>query len=617
MDPPAAPPVASLTPSDAAEMRAALDRVLASPGFAAAARRSLLLRHIVDRTLAGQGERITEYGIGLDVFARPPSFDPRLDSIVRTETSRLRQKLREYYAGPGSEERFVIEVPQRSYAAVIRKRQIPAPAEPPPPALRPRRFAWTWLVLVLAAMAGGAFALHNAWNRPRLTWVVVLPFLDYSPGQDAAYLADGITEELTNQLAQQRDLRVVARTSATAIKNKGLDIREIGRRLNAGAALEGSLVKDGATVRITAQLNRTSDGYHLWSRSFEAPYRELAGVQAQIAQSVEAVLLKREVPPPQAIPNPEAHDLYLQAAYQLARQTPDALDKALALFQAAVGKDPSYVDAYRGIARVEIGRVHYTSEAPLPAYQRARAALEKALAIDPNNAESLGALASIDYLNLFDWARAEPEFRLAIERGAQAGTRSSYGWSLATRGRFAEARRQLEFAQDLDPLAAGPRFNLAMSYLLARQFEPAQREFRRAIADGVSPLDSQFMLGVIAYYERDCAPAAAQFDSLQGRLPAPLENFGLALAAACGGRIAEARQHIAKAQAAADQAFVSPYQLAMAEAALGDKEAALAALERSADAREGQILYLKFEPAFDGIRADPRYRAIEKRVGLE
>jgi TolB-like protein/Tfp pilus assembly protein PilF len=604
-------------PVEAAGFRAALDRILASAGFAAAPRRSLLLRYIIEKTLAGEGDQITEYGIGLDVFSRPPSFDPRIDSIVRTETSRLRQKLREYYAGPGSADTLLIEIPQRSYAAVITKREAPAAIAASPTHAPRAPYAWAWVAVGAVALAGGGLALRSAIHRPSLTSVVVLPFLDYSPGRDSAYVADGITEELTNELAQQRDLRVVARTSATAFKDKNVDIREIGRRLNAGAALEGSISKDGESLRVTAQLNRTSDGYHLWSRSFEAPYRELAGLQAQISQSVETALLKREVPAAATAQNPEAHDLYLQASFQISRQTPDSLAKALELFQAAISKDPSYVDAYRGIARVEIGRVHYTAEAPLPAYQRARAALEKALSIDPNNAEALGALANADYLYFYDWPRAESEFRLAINHGAQAGTHSAYGWGLATRGRFDEARTQLQIAQNLDPLAAGPRFNLAMAYLLAHHFEDAKQEFHRASMDGISPLDSQFMLGVIAYYERDCAKAAAQIGTLAGRFPAAAENFGLALAAACAGRTSEARQDIANAEAAASKTFVSSYQLAMAEAAVGDREGALAALERSADAREGQILYLKYEPAFDSIRADPHYQALQKRIGLE
>ncbi|MBV9743258.1 MAG: hypothetical protein JO099_05800, partial [Acidobacteriia bacterium] len=237
--------------------------------------------------------------------------------------------------------------------------------------------------------------------------------------------------------------------------------------------------------------------------------------------------------------------------------------------------------------------------------------------IDPNNAEALGLLADIDYLYFYDWPRAESEFRLAIGRGAQAGTRAAYGWGLATRGRFEEALRELEIAQNLDPLGGGTRFNLAMAYLLARRFDRAKRVFRQAISDGTSPLDSQFMLGVIACYERDCGTAAAQFASLKDRFRLPAENFGLAMAAACAGRVAEARGYIAATKTAAGAAFASPYQLAMAEAAIGDKEAALSALDRSFSAREGQLLYLKLEPAFDPIRADPRYQALEKSVGLE
>jgi adenylate cyclase len=239
---------------------------------------------------------VTEYGIGLDVFDRSPSFEPRMDSIVRTETSRLRQKLSEYYRTQGQSETIVIELPQRSYVPVLTRREIEA-AKPEAEAEKPKapRRLW-WTAAAIAAVLGiAALILIAVRNRPAtapLTSLVVLPFENYSANRDAEYLADGITEELTNELAQRRDLRVVARTSAFAFKGKAVDVREIGRRLNAEAALEGSVSKTGDVVRLTAQLNRTSDGYHLWSHSFEAPFEEIAGVQAQITQSVETALLK-------------------------------------------------------------------------------------------------------------------------------------------------------------------------------------------------------------------------------------------------------------------------------------------------------------------------------------
>jgi TolB-like protein/Tfp pilus assembly protein PilF len=615
---------AALTPSETAKMPAALERVLASPGFASAPRRSHLLRHIVERTLVGKNDQITEYGIGIDVFGRPASFDPRLDSIVRTETSRLRQKLREYYAGPGSGEPFLIEIAQRSYAAVfVRGKDAAAEAELPASVEKVAahrvvpRFAWAAIALIAAGLAVSGIALRGGWTAAPLSSVVVLPFQDYSPDRNAAYLADGITEEFTNRLAQERGLRVVARTSASVFKNQSADIREIGRKLNAGAVLEGSISKEGEMVRITAQLNRTSDGYHLWSRSLEAPYRDLAAVEEQITQSVEVALLKREAQGGRAMPNPEAHDAYLQAAYQLSRQTPESVGKAMNLFKQAIAADASYVDAYRGLARAEVALVHFTADPPLPMLQRSREALEKALEIDPENGDALGQLGMVDYVYFQDWPRAERDFRLAIEHGATGSVHSVYAWSLATRGRFDEGRREIDIAQNLDPMGAGPRFNLGMLYLLAHRFPEAKRVFRDAVADGISVLDSRYMLGVIGYYERDCATAATEIAAVAAKFPAPAANFGFALAAACGGHMDEAHRFISKAKAAGDREYVSQYQLAITEAAVGDRDAAIAALQQSAEAREAQVFYLKYEPAFADLRSDARYVALEKRVGVE
>jgi serine/threonine-protein kinase len=617
----------SLTPSESAEVRTSLDRVLASSGFASSARRTQLLRYLVERALCGQGEQITEYGIGLDVFERPTSFDPRLDSIVRTEASRLRQKLREYYANQGQGDSFVIEIPQRSYAPSISVRKpgpVPGKALERAPAPVLRRPLFPAGLAAIGVMVAALVVTAVAWNRSSaapITSLVILPFQNFSPAGDAEYLADGVTEELTNELAQRRDLRVVSRTSAFAFKGKGVDIREIGRKLNVGAALEGSVSKEGDSVRVTAQLIRTSDGYHLWSHSYEVPYRDVMTVQAQVTQTVEAAVLKHGTPEPAApvsTTSPEAHDLYLRASYQLSRQTPDSFAKSLELYQGAVEKDPAYVNAYRGIARAEIALIHITAAAPEPAFGRARKALEKALQINPDDAESLGQLAHIDYVYNWDWPRAQREFRLAVERGAQATTHSYYGWSLATRGEFEEAHRHLRIAQDLDPLGAGPRTNQAMAFILEHRYSEAKRILHESIDSRSSVLDGHILLGLVAIYERDCNQAAAHFEWSARQLPSPVANFGLALASACRGQEEQARQFLGRVAAGGGgAAFASPYQLAMGYCYIHDRDAALGYLEKSAEAREGQIFYIKYDPAFDEIRSDPRFIVLEKKVGLE
>jgi serine/threonine-protein kinase len=601
-----------------AEIQGLLERIAASPGFASAARRSRLLRYLVDHTLHNGAESPTEYAIGLDVFDRPTSFDPRLDSIVRTEVSRLRRSLRDYYAGPGKSESLLLDIPPRSYLATVAPREA-APNPPAPPALPPSFLAIAAVTLVIA-LAIAAFWLDH--NRPAPVppnSVVVLPFQNLSPDRDATqYLADGATEELTNQLAQHSDLRVVARTSAAQFKGKGVDVRDVGRALNVAAALEGSIAREGSNIRLTSQLNRTRDGYHLWSRSYIRPASEFGDVQAEVARAVWAALLQRQpsetTPPTSTTANPEAHDLYLRASYEASRQTPDSLARSLSLFQAAVDKDPSYVNAYGGIARAEIALIHITMEPPRPAFERARAALDKALSINPLDAEALGQLANIDYVYGWDWPRAEREFRQAVGQGAQATTHSYYGWALATRGRFSEAHRQFRIAQDLDPLGGGPRFNQAMAFILERRFANAKNMLTESAKNG--RLDSRLILGLIGYYERNCAESSSQFEWAAKTFPSPVTDFGVGLSAACRGDTPTARLALAR-MTTRTRGFVSPYQLAMLHTALGDTDQAFTELQRSADAREGQIFYIKYDPIFDPIRSDPRFASMEKEVGLE
>lgn len=365
----------SLSPADAAQVRAYLDTLLASPEFAASERKSQLLRYLVDKTLSGQASRVNEYGIGLDVFERPASFDPRVDSVVRAEVSRLRLKLKDYYDNGGRSDPIVIELPQRGYIPRFTFRKMeasaPAPAEQPLPP-EPRRKPAVWIaasIVLIAALAGLVYwGIHRSAAGP-LKSLVVLPFENYSKDPQNEYLADGFTEELTNQLAQWRELRVVARTSAFVFKGKAVDVRQIGRELNVDAVLEGSCVKQADRIKITAQLSRASDGYHLWSRSFEARSDDMLSVQDEMARAIAVAVhgVGRDAPASAAslsTTNAAAHDLYLRANYQLSQRTTKSVESALNLLQAAIKLDPGYVSAYILIERCEIALIHYTVEPP-------------------------------------------------------------------------------------------------------------------------------------------------------------------------------------------------------------------------------------------------------------
>jgi TolB-like protein len=624
--------------SRSSEIRAYVARLLAGPQFSSASRRGQLLNYLVEHTLAGDADKINEYAIGLDVFQKPTSFDPRIESVVRTEFSRLRQRLKEYYAEDGRRDSIAIDFPPRSYTASFEFRdnsRLSEVAAFPEPVLAPQlvspkaqsaRRAWRIGAIVAVpiiaaiAIAGTMLLRQHAWmgvGKEPIHAIVVLPFENYSPNHQDDYIADGMTEELTNDLAQWRDLRVVARTSAFAFKDKGEDVRTIGQQLNVDTVLEGSFTKVGDHVRITAQLNRAADGYHLWSHSYESESNDVLALQDEVATSItDAIRQLRGGSPPVIRPptaNPEALDLYLQGEYQYNLHTADSLAKSVQLFQAAIAKDPNFARAYLGIGLAELSQTSMTTLVQEDTFPHVRAAAEKAIELDPSLGDADGLLADLNYVWDWDWNDAEIEMRHALDLGAGAEVRARFGWTLATRGRFAEAHEQLRQAAEVDPLSVVPPFD----EFLASYLERDQAGQQRAI-DRLHQINPKFfggpawaLVGAMARHDcttvlRDANPFAKTYPKL------PATQTMLAFDAVCRNDKPGALDRIKQMEAVK----APHYQLAIVWALLHDKDDAIAELSKAADAHEGQILYIKYDPFFDEIRSDPRYVALEKRVGL-
>lgn len=595
-------------------MRAHLERLLAAPPFTSSLRRGRLLRYLVERTLKDEADGINEYAIGVDVFEKPPSFDPRIESIVRTEAGRLRQKLREYYAGEGRGDRVMIEIPLRSYKPVFVFRD-PQTAPSARQRRRPRNaIVWAGVGLVVICVAIAVRAWQTRDHRP-VRSLVVLPFQNLSPGGADEYLSDGLTDELTNEFANWKDLRVVARTSAYQYKGRGEDVRRIGRELNVDAVLEGSLSRQGDHVRITAQLNRTSDGYHLWSRSYDTRSLDMLNVQREIAQAIAAEVRKlggkvedRITHP--STNNPEALDLYLRASYQYSRLNPASLEESLKLFEEAIRKDPGYARAYVGLAMAGMEMSNFVPSAQ--ATERARAALAEALRLDPNSGDAHWLLAEIVEIQDWDWPRAEREFQLALENGAQASTRASYGSALARHGRFAEAQSQCTAAENLEPLGVAPRFCQFYVYYRQRQFPQARNMLMATLEINPELIYAHVLLARIALAEKNCPEAARQLEWGASRLPAPAATLAAAYEWACRGEAGRAREYLKAAAASHPPPAFS--ELAIGYALLGDKDEAIAYVQKTAAAR-GNLPGVLCEPALDGMRNDARLVALEKLAG--
>ncbi len=289
--------------------------------------------------------------------------------------------------------------------------------------------------------------------------VAVLPFADMSPEKDQEYFAEGIAEELINALAHIQGLRVVARTSAFALKGMNLDVREIGRKLSVKAVLEGSIRKAGNRLRITAQLINVEDGFHLWSERYDREMADVFAIQDEISAAIvdnlkvkllagEKTALRRR-----STDDPEAYSLYLKGLYFVARPNPESYSKALNFFQAATDKDPNFALAYAGMANVfaSLGIMNLAPQAEM--WPKAKAALQKALSLDEDLAEAHAVAASLAFWYEWDWDAAGRSFdRVLTLNPGDAISHGSRGWFCLNRGRFDEAIREVKKALELDPL---------------------------------------------------------------------------------------------------------------------------------------------------------------------
>ena len=302
-------------------------------------------------------------------------------------------------------------------------------------------------------------ALSTAANPKAAPSIAVLPFSDMSPEKDQDYFGEGIAEELINALTHLQGLRVVARTSAFALKGLKLDIREIGRKLDVRTVLEGSVRKAGNRLRVTAQLINVEDGFHLWSERYDREMADIFGIQDEItAAIVDSLRVTLRVGEKTALRkrstcNPAAYSLYLKGLYFYARPSPESYEKAIRFFQAAVDKDPNFALAYTGMANV-FGALGVMNLAP-PAemWPKAKALLQKALALDEDLAEAHAVAAMLAFWYEWDWEAAGRSFdRVLSLNPGDAMSHGQRGWFFMNRRRFDEAIGEIKIALELDPL---------------------------------------------------------------------------------------------------------------------------------------------------------------------
>ena len=615
----------------AESIRAALEKILASPGFANADRISRFLRYTVEETLNGQTDKLKESLLGIDVFGRKPSYDPRVDAVVRTEAVKLRARLREYYESEGREDEVVIDLPKGGYIPAFRHRE-KEPVEAAVPIVSEPLRARSWqpaiaTILVVAILATSVYFFSRARKRAaaagsELASIAVLPFADLSPDQDQEYFCDGMTEEIIDALAKMNGFRVVARTSSFAFKGKQQDIREIGKKLNVATVLEGSVRKDGNRLRVTAQLNSVADGYHLWSETYERELKDVFAVQDEISRAiVDTLQLKLASPGRQSRPssaNVEAYDLYLQGRYHWSRWRSEGAERAIEYFQQAIRKDPNYAAAYSGLADSYAWMGFFGAMPPNEAMPKARQAALKALAIDDSLAAAHTSLGYVKSLHEFDWPGAEREFKRALQLNAgDSDAHFGYGITyLAPMGRLDEAVQEMQTSRDLDPLSPIANTYLGLAYHFVGNRPASATQLRKALELDPGFVEARLELANLSFDQKDFKEFYSQLDLAKELAPESRTDLMRAFAYAAEGKKSEALQLVHKWEKPASGVFVRSTSIANLYAVLGEKAQMYAWLERAYADRDGMLAFVNLQGFYRPYRSEPRFIALRKKLGF-
>jgi len=608
-----------------------LERILASPDFVNAGRLSRFLRFAVEETAAGRSEHLKEYVIGVEVYQRDTSFDPRLDAIVRVEAGRLRAKLQRYYATEGANDPIVISIPKGSYVPAVVDRT-PVAAAGSAARLRPLMNAKGHILLAtLLIMAGILYWMENRRRRESAAVVAhssiaVLPLENLSADPEQEYFSDGMTDALITDLAKVRALRVISRTSALSYKRAQKPLPQIARELGVDYVVEGTVQRAGQRVRITAKLISLPAERHVWAESYERDVQDILTLQREMANVIARQVRVQLTPQDQARlasarpVKQEAYEAYLKGRYYQEQRTEEGLKKGLDYFRQAIAKDPANGLAYSGLADSHTYLVNHGYLPPREAGPQAKAMAEKALEVDSTLAEAHTSLAYIRMVYEWDFPGADVEFRRSIDLNpGYAKAHSLYACYFTAQRRFDEALAEIRRAVELDPLSTYDNANLGWHLLMARRYDEALDQFRKTVHMNPGSWESHHWLSLTLEQKQRLSEAIAESKQAMALLPDNTTTMaGLAHVYAKAGERSRAVQLFERMHVLASRKYAPPYDMAVVSLALGDKHEALAWLEKAYQERDGGLwLRPNVDPRLDSLRQEPQFHTIVENLHLQ
>jgi TolB-like protein/DNA-binding winged helix-turn-helix (wHTH) protein/Flp pilus assembly protein TadD len=487
--------------------------------------------------------------------------------------------------------------------------------------------AWKILVFVLVPVVASLaiWRLHS-WVRPSsvIRSLAVLPLESLSNDASQDYFADGMTDELISDLGQISALRVISRTSAMVYKHAREPLPQIARELNVDAVVEGTVLRSGDRVRITAQLIEASTDKHLWSQSYEGELRDTLTLQNTVARAIADQIRINLNPQEQAalnkvtVVNQKAQESYLKGRYFWNKRTADGLSNAIDYFNEAIKRNPDYAQAYAGLADsyALAGDWKYGLLAPREAYPKAKAAATKAIALDGTLGEAHISLAfCLDNFD-WDWESAGKEFTRGIELSPGYATGHEwYGWHLAALGRHGDAIAEVEKAASLDPLSPSIGADLAEELLVAHRFGEAVEQSRKTMILDPFFAPAHYVLGQAFAQKHNYKEAIAELQKAIELSPGSTAfTANLAYAYAVSGMRDEAEKILNDLKHRSPQSFSDAPEIAMVYVGLGEKDQAMAWLEKGYAERFSPWVLMR--PCFDPLRSDPGFQDLVRRIGL-
>jgi serine/threonine protein kinase/tetratricopeptide (TPR) repeat protein len=479
------------------------------------------------------------------------------------------------------------------------------------------------LGLFLIATAGLLFYRHT--TKPRgIDSIAVLPLENRSNDPDADYISDGVTESINNSLTRLPDLKVTPHSVAFRYKGKSADVRKVGDTLGVQSVLTGSVWLRGDNLTIGVELDDVSNGQQLWGEQYNRKVADLLAVQTDIAREVSQRLRSQLSAADQrkltkgSTDNPEAYQLYLKGKYYTNKFTKDGFGKGIDYFNQAIATDPNYGLAYNGLAYNYINQVDWFIR-PNEAGPKARDAADRALAIDDSDADAHVSRAIVAHWYEWDWARAEREFKRAIELNPNdSEAHGFYAWFLAPMGRKNDAIAEAKRSQQLDPFSSLGNFIVGSALVFTRQWDPAIEQLRAAKELDPTFWFSPSFLGRAYEHKGRLQEAIVEFQSaieLEKDNPEIWSSLGHAYA--ISGNRAEAQNVLDHFKSISAHSYVAPFDFAVVYAGLGEKDQAIEWLNRAYAERSYYLaVYLTTDERLDGLRADPRFADLLRRVGL-